>query len=372
MARPAATARPAAEDKPEAKKESEAPARAAPRTDSRPEVSAPSSFGGLAASRATSGADDDETPRVAPYEGRFADVMRELASDVDKAADLARAWHAEQPGDVLALVALGEVAEAQKQDERAARAYGSIVDLFPNRADLRRFAGERLDRVASRGDAAALELAVDTYAKAVEDRPDHPSSHRLLAFALLRKKQYAKAFDAVRAGMRRGYDDGRFEGASRVLAEDAGLVAAAWAAAEPARRQDILASAAAAGARVEGGPSLRFVLVWETDANDVDFHIHDGKGGHAFFSEPRLASGGELYADVTTGYGPECFTIRAPKQRRAAPYHLYAHYYARGPMGYGMGKLEIVEHDGRGNLTFEERPFVVMTDGAFVDLGRVP
>ena len=40
-------------------------------------------------------------------------------------------------------------------------------------------------------------------------------------------------------------------------------------------------------------------------------------------------------------------------------------------MGYGMGKLEIIEHDGKGGLTFEERPFVVMIDQAFVDLGTV-
>jgi hypothetical protein len=41
-------------------------------------------------------------------------------------------------------------------------------------------------------------------------------------------------------------------------------------------------------------------------------------------------------------------------------------------MGYGMGKLEIIEHDGKGSVTFEERPFVVMNDRAFVDLGAVP
>jgi hypothetical protein len=40
-------------------------------------------------------------------------------------------------------------------------------------------------------------------------------------------------------------------------------------------------------------------------------------------------------------------------------------------MGYGMGKLQIIEHDGHGNLRFDERPFVIMQDGAFVDLGRV-
>ncbi len=77
-----------------------------------------------------------------------------------------------------------------------------------------------------------------------------------------------------------------------------------------------------------------------------------------------------LYADVTTGYGPECFTI-ASRAAPPFPYTLQVHYYCRGPMGYGMGKLQIVEHDGKGGLKLEDRPFVVMNDGAFVDLGTV-
>jgi uncharacterized protein YfaP (DUF2135 family) len=28
--------------------------------------------------------------------------------------------------------------------------------------------------------------------------------------------------------------------------------------------------------------SLLFVLVWETDANDVDIHIYDAKNNHAY------------------------------------------------------------------------------------------
>lgn len=59
-------------------------------------------------------------------------------------------------------------------------------------------------------------------------------------------------------------------------------------------------------------------------------------------------------------------------ERRAPPYRLLAHYYSRGPMGYGMGKLEILEHDGSGGLSFEERPFVVMRDRAYVELGSYP
>jgi uncharacterized protein YfaP (DUF2135 family) len=111
------------------------------------------------------------------------------------------------------------------------------------------------------------------------------------------------------------------------------------------------------------------VLWWETDANDVDFHIHDGNGNHAFYSEPRLQSGGKLYADVTTGFGPECFTIEG--KPKAFPYKLEAHYYSRGPMGFGMGALRVVQHDGKGNVVVEDRPFIIMVDGAFVDLGTV-
>lgn len=74
---------------------------------------------------------------------------------------------------------------------------------------------------------------------------------------------------------------------------------------------------------------------------------------------------------MTTGYGPECFVVRASAGRVAAPYKLRAHYYSRGPMGYGMGTMQVIEHDGEGGLSIEPRPFVVMADDAMVSLGSV-
>jgi tetratricopeptide (TPR) repeat protein len=307
--------------------------------------------------------------RVEAYTGRFKAVMDTVAAGGARAAvESAFAWHREAPGDVMALVALGEALEAAREPQSAARAYGSIVDLFPARADLRRFAGERLERVAG---GAALALAIDTFTKAEEQRPDHPASHRLLAFADLRRGDFAGAFAAAARGLAQRYPPGRFRGVEQILREDLGLIAAAWIKAEPSLREEILARLHEAGGTVEDEPSLRFVLGWETDANDVDFHIEDAEGGHAYYRTPELPSGGRLYADVTTGYGPECFTIRLPAEKRSAHYKLMAHYYARGPMGYGMGKLEILDHDGKGGIAFQERPFVVMADRAFVDLGTV-
>lgn len=311
-----------------------------------------------------------EKPKpVFPYTGKFKDVMDALARKaIKEALDLAVRWRVEAPGDVMALTALGEVLETSGDVARAERAYGSIIDLFASRADLRRFAGVRLEHIA---EPAALDLALDSFEKAVAERPDHPQSHRLLAYALLRKGDPAKAFEAAAAGARQQYPSGRFAGVDRILKEDLGLVAAAWRKAEPKRADEIEDKLKAAGGTSENGPSIRFVLNWETDANDVDFHIYDDKGGHAYYSNKTLPSGGELYADVTTGYGPECFTIRGPRENRAGLYTLQANYFSIGPMGYGMGKLEIIDHDGKGGLSFEERPYIVMVNHAFVDLGTV-
>jgi tetratricopeptide (TPR) repeat protein len=312
--------------------------------------------------------DDEKEAETAPYTGRFAEVKEQLAAGrTVRAREIAEAWNTEEPGDVLALIALGEAWEAGGDRAGAARAYGSLIDLFPRRADLRRLAGERLEGLGENG----LALAIDTYRKAVEERPDHPSGHRLLAWALLRAGRFGEAFDAMEKGLEQKYPSGRFAGVDRVMREDLGLLAAAWLRAEPERRAELLDRLRTQDARIEEEPSVRFVLTWETDANDVDLHVWDRQGDHAYYQHKALRSGGELYADVTTGYGPECFTVRNPAARDAAPYRLGVHYYSRGPMGYGMGTVQVVRHDGAGMLTIEPRPFVVMTDAAMVDVGMV-
>lgn len=301
-----------------------------------------------------------------PLTGPSAEITLLLqAGKKDEALSKARAWQAKEPGNVLALIALGQALEATGNKAEAARAYGSIIDLFPARADLRRYAGSRLESLGKDG----LALAVDSFEKAVAQRPDHVSSHRFLALALARQGDYEAAFSALEKGLKQDYPSGRFLSYERILRNDLGIMGAAWIASKPAAREAVLKRLAASDTPLATQPSLRFVLTWETDANDVDFHIHDGQGGHAYYSSPQLPSGGELYGDVTTGYGPECFAIDGEKL--AYPYRLQIHYYRRGPMGYGMGQLEVLQHDGKGGLSFEERPYLVMQDGAYVDLGIV-
>jgi Flp pilus assembly protein TadD len=323
------------------------------------------SMGGVAGS-ASGGSVESWPPADSPppLKGKLADIDRAIRrGKLDDALAKAQAWHDKEPGDVLALIGLGEALEAKKDIAQASRIYGSIIDLFPGRADLRRFAGERLERIGG----SARSLAVDTYRRAVEERPDHMTGHRLLAYALLRNGQHAEAFAAILKGLEQRYPEDRFAGGIRVLTEDAGLIGAAYAAAQPDKKPEIIAALRKHKSSLATGASTRFIMYWETDANDVDFHIQDAQGGHAFYSNPQLESGGELYADITTGYGPECFTI--PGRPKAGPYKLSINYYSQGPMGYGMGLLQIIKHDGKGKLEFQDRPYVIMADQAYVNLG---
>ena len=191
----------------------------------------------------------------------------------------------------------------------------------------------------------------------------------MLAYSLVKAGRLEEAFQVLEKALNRQYPDGRFADVQEILQDDLGMVAAALIAKDPDQGPRIIKKLHQLGARLANKPSMRFVLTWETDANDVDFHIKDAKGGHAYYSQPDLPSGGRLYADVTTGYGPECFNI--PGGGQAGPYNISIHYYSRGPMGYGMGKVEILRHDGKGTFRFEERPFVVMNDQAYVNLGQV-
>jgi hypothetical protein len=297
--------------------------------------------------------------------GELADIEHRIQRrDLTGALADARDWHAREPGNVLALIGLGDALEARGSKVTAARVYGSIIDLFPGRADMRRFAGERLARING-----GANLIIDTYRRAVADRPDHLTGHRLLAYALLRSGKPAEAFDAILAGIDQRYPDGRFAGGERVLSEDAGMLGAALIRAQPGQRSHVMAELGRRGLALVTQPSTRFILYWETDGNDVDFHIQDGRGGHAYYASPHLRSGGDLYADITTGYGPECFAIQGTP--KAGPYRLSINYYSQGPMGYGMGLLEVQRYDGNGKLSFEDRPYVIMNDQAYVDLGKI-
>ena len=306
------------------------------------------------------------TPEDA-YEGNFLTVMNLLAAWNAKrnALDVATRWHHAQPGDVMALVALGEALEANGRKDQAARAYGSIIDLYPGRADMRRLAAGRLERL---GDPQNHWLVLDSYARALEQRSDDPAGHRLYAFALVRAGYYREGFEALVDGLAWARSDARTRPLERVLMADLGIVAAAWTRRWPEQTDYVREALRVHDVELATEPSLRFVLSWDSELADLDLHVRDGLGWHAFYRHKALDSGGSLSDDMDAGYGLEAFIIDGPAN--AFPYRLEVGYYARGA-AHGGGKLEVVEHDGKGQLFFDQRPFVVLKQRAYVDLGVI-
>jgi len=293
----------------------------------------------------------------AAHVGRLAETRRLLAAGQTTAAyDLAWSWVQTERSDMLGLIALGEVLEARDRPRLAARVYGSLIDLHPSRPDVRRTAGERLERL---DDEAALELAIDTYAKAAAARPDHPSGPRLHAWALVRRGDHAQAFEILRTAAERRYPRGRLAGVRTLLRQDLALVASAWlGSTQGDPHAQARSKIAAAGVSPDTEASARFVVTWETDTTDVDV-LPTTRGSR------RLH--GRRIADVRTGYGPEARVLRG----NGMPERLHAavRYFDRGAMGHAMGTLQVITHDGAGDLRIVSRPFVLMQNKGVLDMG---
>jgi tetratricopeptide (TPR) repeat protein len=292
----------------------------------------------------------------APYTGPMAQIMTSLAhAERGQALAIASKWQLDNPGEVAALIGLGEALEARGSVVLAARAYGSIIDLYPDRTELVRAAGERLDRIPG-----ARSLAIDAYRRAIRERPDQLSTYRLLAYDLMLDGQ-VEALDMISKAMQQPM----LHASQRmILDEDAALIASYLLAHVPDAKPEILRH----NYKPDTEPSVRFILSWETDGNDVDLHTRDRFGNHAWYGNLGMASGGALLEDIRDGYGPEMFSVLEPD---AFPYKVGVHYYARGPEGVGLGTLQIVRNDGHGNVSVEDRPFVIQNDQAYVDLGTV-
>jgi tetratricopeptide (TPR) repeat protein len=298
----------------------------------------------------------EKPKKISPWTGKYAEFRALL--DKGDAGDFVQKWHQEDLSNVMALIALGEWYEKTDNTTQAARAYSSLIDYFPARADIRRWAAERLLSIKS-----TSWLSIDSLKKAVEQRSDHPSGHYLLAIAYWEAGQYKEAVETLQAAMKRKYP--RFAAANRILMETLAIMLTRL---EQQQQLETLFPGNTFKWEKATQRQLRLVLMWETDANDVDFHIYDNQQHHAFYRQRSLPTGGTLYADITTGYGPECFSILEPK---AFPYKVQANYYSMGPMGYGMGVLHVLDYDLKKGLHSEFRPFVVMKNQAFVELGKL-
>lgn len=302
-----------------------------------------------------------EVKRKAALRGVMADIAGRSKS-VD-AVDAARQHVASHASDLLGYVALGDALRRDGKMEEAARAYGSLIDLFPGRADIRRFAGNLLEAIDA---DAARALALDSYGVAVRDRADHPTGWLMRAVAEARAGRLPDAIRTMDEGLRAPRRSGNFPAWERTAKELMAVMGGAATEDDSKDPDGLIEILRRHGVRPDRRAGVRLLLTWENDANDVDLHVFDGQKSHASFRR-KVAAGGRIFADVTTGWGPECFVTRDS----SADLRVFVHSYRQGPMGFGMGRVLSLHTDGKGKLRFGDHPFVVMQDRAYVDLGTL-
>lgn len=71
-------------------------------------------------------------------------------------------------------------------------------------------------------------------------------------------------------------------------------------------------------------PRMSIILSWDANNTDLDLHVITPDGQHSWYGERILKNGGALDIDVTTGYGPEIFSMAAPVK---GTYLVYVNYF---------------------------------------------
>jgi Flp pilus assembly protein TadD len=77
--------------------------------------------------------------------------------------------------------------------------------------------------------------------------------------------------------------------------------------------------------RIDPASELQVEAMWDSNYTDVDLHVIEPGGEEVFYNHPQSAKGGLLHADITTGFGPETYTI---PRKASGPYQIVLHYYS--------------------------------------------
>ncbi len=170
--------------------------------------------------------------------------------------------------------------------------------------------------------AGALDEAVSTFERVLALRDDEPQSYRDLALALSERYDRDRdPDDAVRGAwllyevIVRAWD--RFPEIELIaLMELNRLIHRAPQAPLPTHIDPRLVKLL--------DLDIRISMSWDADLTDVDLHVFEPTGEHAYYGHNQTEIGGMVSRDFTQGYGPEEYVLR-----RAYPgeYTVKAHYY---------------------------------------------
>lgn len=104
---------------------------------------------------------------------------------------------------------------------------------------------------------------------------------------------------------------------------------------------------------------IKVVLTWDTPT-DVDLWVIDPKGHKCYYANNSTPTGGNLDTDVTTGYGPETFTMA---QAIPGSYAVQVQYYSSYSSPITRVKLYVVLYEGTSREEVKKFDFVMTRSG---------
>ena len=151
------------------------------------------------------------------------------------------------------------------------------------------------------------DLAVPVLREVLALAPDEPQSHRDLGLALAADHQPQAAIDALYDVVKKPWP--RFPEIELIALTELNAIIAT--------RTQPLDTSRIDARLVKNLPlDLRATLSWDADNTDIDLWVTDPNGERAFYGHPLSYQGGQVSRDITSGYGPEEFSLHHAKPGR--------------------------------------------------------
>jgi len=191
------------------------------------------------------------------------------------------------------------------------RVLSNIVELDLEDPALLRVLAHKLTQVE------ALDLAILTFERVAELRPDEPQSHRDLALALARRAETRAQDPNQRVAALNDYQRA-LDLLAKVTMDEWDRFAEIELLALVELNNFLPKAQQLGQVRVPVDNRLirpldmdvRIVMSWDADLTDMDLHVQEPSGEEAYYSHNRTRIGGRVSRDFTQGYGPEEYSIR--------------------------------------------------------------
>ena len=112
--------------------------------------------------------------------------------------------------------------------------------------------------------------------------------------------------------------------------------------------------------------AMKIILFWDTDHTDIDLHVIEPDGTECYYAHKNTKLGGCLDVDVTTGYGPEIYTMQYPNR---GEYTINIYYY--GGSQLTEAQVHVILYEGTSKEIRKSFVMMLTKPGVTVHVGKV-